>query len=81
VLAGIARGLEAGEAADGLVAKGRATLEAAGFAPVQYLEVRDAETLEPVADLTRPARVLAAAFLGRTRLIDNVAATPPSSRA
>ncbi len=43
-----------------------------GFASVDYLTVRDAETLEDVADASRPARVLAAATLGRTRLIDNV---------
>jgi pantoate--beta-alanine ligase len=41
---------------------------------VQYLEIRDAETLAPAACADRPVRVLAAAYLGRTRLIDNVAA-------
>jgi pantoate--beta-alanine ligase len=35
--------------------------------------VRDAETLAPIETLTRPARVLAAAKLGTTRLIDNIA--------
>ena len=44
-----------------------------GFASVDYLTVRDAETLEEVSDASRPARVLAAATLGRARLIDNVA--------
>jgi len=48
-------------------------LERAGFAKVDYLTVRDAETLEEVADASRPARVLAAAWLGKARLIDNVA--------
>ena len=53
-------------------ARGVAQLEAAGFA-VEYLEIRDAETLAPVtAEVTAPSRVLAAARLGRTRLIDNV---------
>lgn len=73
VLSEIAAGLAAGGRAGPLVAEGRAALAAAGFAPVQYLEVRDAETLAPVENATRPARVLAAAYLGRTRLIDNVA--------
>jgi pantoate--beta-alanine ligase len=55
------------------VAERKAQLEAAGF-KVDYLEVRDAETLRPAApDAGRPLRVLAAAWLGKTRLIDNVA--------
>ncbi|NQU61693.1 MAG: pantoate--beta-alanine ligase [Rhodospirillales bacterium] len=48
-------------------------LQRAGFAKVDYLTVRDAKTLEEVADASRPARVLAAAWLGKARLIDNVA--------
>jgi pantoate--beta-alanine ligase len=50
-----------------------AELMKAGFGAVDYVAVRDADTLEPVSDATRPARVLAAAWLGSTRLIDNVA--------
>lgn len=45
----------------------------AGFASVDYVAIRHAETLEPVSDLTAPARILAAAWLGKTRLIDNMA--------
>jgi pantoate--beta-alanine ligase len=42
---------------------------------VDYLEVRDAETLRPAAPgAGRPLRVLVAAWLGKTRLIDNVPA-------
>jgi pantoate--beta-alanine ligase len=53
------------------LARGVAELEHAGFA-VDYLEVRDAETLAPVtAEVTAPSRILAAVRLGRTRLIDN----------
>lgn len=55
-------------------AKGR--LAAAGFAPVDYVELCDAATLEPLERLDRPARLLAAARIGRTRLIDNVSITP-----
>jgi len=51
-------------------AEGRLT--EAGFGAVDYVAVRDAETLEPVGDASRPTRVLAAAWLGGTRLIDNV---------
>lgn len=48
-------------------------LIAAGFSGVDYVAIRDAETLAPIADLARPARILAAAWLGKTRLIDNMA--------
>jgi len=48
-------------------------LSAAGFTGVDYVAIRDAETLAPIADLVRPARILAAAWLGKTRLIDNMA--------
>jgi len=51
---------------------GRADLEQAGFV-VEYLEIREADTLVPVtAAVTAPARVFAAVDLGRTRLIDNI---------
>lgn len=48
-------------------------LERAGFWQVDYVTVRDAATLAEVSDASRPARVLAAAWLGKARLIDNVA--------
>lgn len=46
-----------------------------GFGPVDYVSIADAATLEPLAayDAHRPARILAAASLGRARLIDNIA--------
>ena len=50
----------------------RDKLAKAGFEPIDYVELRDAETLVPVGQLDRPARLLAAARLGRTRLIDNL---------
>ena len=45
----------------------------AGFNAVDYAAVRDAVTLAPITDVSRPARVLAAAKIGTTRLIDNMA--------
>jgi pantoate--beta-alanine ligase len=54
------------------LAQGAAELREAGFA-VEYLEIRESETLAPVTRaVTAPARVLAAVQLGRTRLIDNM---------
>jgi pantoate--beta-alanine ligase len=53
-------------------AEGTAALLSAGFERVDYLAIRDAETLRPLREVSRPARVLAAAWLGKTRLIDNV---------
>jgi len=51
--------------------RGITRLRAGGFA-VDYLELRDAADLTPMARLAGPARLLAAARIGRTRLIDNV---------
>jgi pantoate--beta-alanine ligase len=48
-------------------------LWAAGFSHVDYVAIRDAETLDHIAHLERPARILAAAKIGKTRLIDNMA--------
>jgi pantoate--beta-alanine ligase len=39
---------------------------------VDYVEIRDAESLRPVEQLEKPAVILAAGFLGTTRLIDNL---------
>ncbi len=51
-------------------------LPAAGFASVDYAELRDAYSLEPLARLGEaPARLLVAARIGRARLIDNMAVT------
>jgi pantoate--beta-alanine ligase len=58
------------------LARGSAALEEAGFA-VEYLELRDAETLAALVSApTAPARVFAAVWLGRTRLIDNMPLAP-----
>ncbi len=45
----------------------------AGFKAVDYVSVRDAESLDEISDLTRPARVLAVARIGTVRLLDNMA--------
>jgi pantoate--beta-alanine ligase len=58
------------------LAAGIAALQRVGFI-VDYLEVRDAADLSPMITLDRCARLLVAARLGRTRLIDNIAVMPP----
>ena len=72
VLGVAARAIGRGDDAAAALADARATLESAGFA-VDYVALADAETLtlDPAPD--RPRRLLAAARLGNTRLIDNIA--------
>lgn len=48
------------------------TIRAAGFDRVEYIELRDAESLMPSDDVSRPRRMLAAAWLDGVRLIDNI---------
>jgi len=56
-----------------IMAAARAGLTRMGFR-VDYVEARNAETLKPVCDPKRePIRLVAAAWLGTTRLIDNIA--------
>lgn len=47
-------------------------LLSSGFAKIDYAELRDAETLQNTDNLERPARLLVAAYMGKTRLIDNM---------
>ncbi|MCZ4341738.1 pantoate--beta-alanine ligase [Sphingomonadaceae bacterium G21617-S1] len=67
--AAIERGDEVRAALDAAVAR----LREAGFEPIDYIALVDAATLEPIERLDGAARLLAAAKLGRTRLIDNLA--------
>jgi len=67
----VAAALARGEGADAACVAGRFKLEAAGFR-VDYIAVRDPDTLKPLSGPVKHARVLAAAYLGKTRLIDNV---------
>ena len=67
-----AQAAAAGGACAEAAERGRANLAAAGFTKIDYLTICDAETLQEVDFVQGPARVLAAAFLGTTRLIDNV---------
>ena len=65
--------IRAGEAIAAALAAGEETIRNAGFV-LDYLEARHAETLAPVGSLGEgPIRMLVAARLGATRLIDNIA--------
>jgi len=68
-----AAALEAGEAPHRVLADARAALLAAGFAAVDYLVLVEPDSLEPVGTQWTVARLLAAARLGPTRLLDNMA--------
>lgn len=72
----IAAGLKAGGGAAELCRQAAAEVLAAGFASVDYIEVRDAATLAPIEHLAAAARIIAAARLGGTRLIDNLGVAP-----
>lgn len=71
VLTSVAAEVAHGGSAAMAASRGRAEL-AAGFNKLDYLEVVDAATLQPIERLHGPARVAVAAWLGKTRLIDNV---------
>ncbi len=55
-----------------LLAAGRAEFERKTAVRLDYFEIVDAETLDPVADVSAGALVAVAAYVGTTRLIDNV---------
>jgi pantoate--beta-alanine ligase len=77
-IAEVAADLAKGRGCDDAVVAARFKLDAAGFR-VDYVAVRDPDTLKPLSGPVTRARVLAAAYLGKTRLIDNVP-VPPTSR-
>ena len=72
VLFGMAKKIAAGAPVAPTLAAGGAEIVGAGYREVEYLELRAADDLSPLTHATRPARLLAAAWLGETRLIDNV---------
>ncbi|WP_029075421.1 pantoate--beta-alanine ligase [Kaistia adipata] len=73
VMGEAADAIRAGGAVEPALETGRAALAAAGFR-VDYLVLRNAETLAELTDpASEPRRMLAAAWLGKTRLIDNIA--------
>jgi pantoate--beta-alanine ligase len=64
--------LRAGDDIEAAMAGGAELIVGAGFA-LDYFEVRHAETLAPIASVKDgPMRILVAAKIGKTRLIDNI---------
>ena len=59
-----------------LLAAGRASLD---VDDIDYLEIVDKDTLQPLTRIEGEARVAVAAVLGKTRLIDNMALVPPEA--
>ncbi|MDQ3079438.1 MAG: pantoate--beta-alanine ligase [Pseudomonadota bacterium] len=58
-----------------VLAAAKARLAQAGFAPIDYVALVDAGTLEPLESPTGDMRLIAAARIGTTRLIDNIQVT------
>jgi pantoate--beta-alanine ligase len=50
------------------------------LARIDYVEVVDAETLQPVERIERPTLIALAVFFGKARLIDNCVVAPPEER-
>ena len=72
VLAQCAAAVAAGKPVASVLEQGRAAITAAGFA-LDYLEARNAQTLSPLSTAkAEPIRLLVAARIGTTRLIDNL---------
>jgi pantoate--beta-alanine ligase len=73
VLKACAVQVAAGRPLSAILAEGRTAIADAGFA-LDYIEARHAETLAPVSSPKEgPIRLMVAARIGKTRLIDNLA--------
>lgn len=66
-----ARAIESGAPIAATLQKEKDALAAAGFR-VEYMELRESYTLAELHSFRKPARLLVAAWLGKTRLIDNI---------
>ncbi|WP_319633618.1 pantoate--beta-alanine ligase [Pelagibius marinus] len=72
-LAAMARRLAAGETVAEILAWGHTELTAGGIENLDYLQLRADNSLEELVKLDRPARLFVAGWMGKVRLIDNVA--------
>jgi pantoate--beta-alanine ligase len=67
--------IAAGEPVGPLLAAAKQALINAGFLKIDYVALVDADTLEPLPEAAGAMRLIAAATIGKTRLIDNLAVT------
>jgi pantoate--beta-alanine ligase len=72
VLREAAEAIQSNKAVDPTIADARRKLNDAGFAPIDYFALVDASTLEPLRTPAGRMRLIAAAKIGATRLIDNI---------
>lgn len=72
ILLDVARKLSGGLDAAPFIEVAKAAIVEAGYREVEYLELRSADDLKPMQRADREARLLAAAWLGDVRLVDNV---------
>jgi pantoate--beta-alanine ligase len=63
--------LRAGAPAAPIIASAKGRLDKAGFDRIDYLELCDEATLQPIPAAHAPSRLFVAAYVGTTRLIDN----------
>lgn len=66
--------MQAGEPVAHVLANAETSIRNGGFDSVDYIELRNADSLAPLTEYRQPARLIAAARMGGTRLIDNMAA-------
>lgn len=67
--------IRSGQPVAAALATARQSIESAGFAPIDYVALVDAASLEPLDEPRGAMRLVAAATVGGTRLIDNIAVT------
>ncbi|WP_281973314.1 pantoate--beta-alanine ligase [Ruegeria faecimaris] len=72
IMLDLANALKNGAPFDTLAAQASTDLLAAGFTQVEYIQLRCAESLNPLTHADRPARLFAAAWADGVRLIDNI---------
>ncbi len=65
--------IEAGMPVNAALDKARIAVDQAGFTSLEYIELRAQDTLRPMSRLNGCGRLLAAVYLAKTRLIDNIA--------
>src|SRR5262249_38832322 len=70
-LVNVGNAIKSGAPIKNALEQGISALGKAGF-KIDYLELREADTLEAMDSYAAPARLLVAAKLGATRLIDNI---------